>query len=80
MQFGKGDRSHRTIRAKASGLSNRRPLHLCPVCLRKLQWSIGFDVVKRYEALRQFYRVAGFADEEKWACQRLDKLKAKGGG
>src|SRR5438105_9079593 len=22
--------------------ADRRPLHLCPVCLRKLQWSIGF--------------------------------------
>jgi archaemetzincin len=30
--------------------SDRRPLHLCPVCLRKLQWSIGFDVVARYGA------------------------------
>jgi len=58
------------------GESDRRPLHLCPVCLRKLQWSIGFEVVKRYEALRQFYRTAGFADEEKWSRQRLDKLKA----
>ena len=34
--------------------SDRRPLHLCPVCLRKLQFSVGFDVVKRYQALAQF--------------------------
>jgi len=24
--------------------SDRRPLHLCPVDLRKLQWTLGFDI------------------------------------
>jgi archaemetzincin len=28
-----------------------QPLHLCPVCLRKLQSSAGCDVVARYEKL-----------------------------
>ena len=27
--------------------SDSRPLHLCPVCLRKLQYSIGFEIVAR---------------------------------
>ena len=27
--------------------SDSRPLHVCPVCLRKLHYSIGFDPVKR---------------------------------
>jgi archaemetzincin len=35
------------------GESDRRSLHLCPVCLRKLQWSVGFDVLQRYHALEQ---------------------------
>ena len=61
------------------GESDRRPLHLCPVCLRKLQWSIGFDVVKRYEALRQFYGTVGFSDEENWADRRLNKLRVAAG-
>jgi len=34
--------------------SDRRPLHVCPVCLRKLQWSIGLDVLARYTALEAF--------------------------
>src|SRR5213075_2686902 len=33
--------------------ADRRPLHLCPVCLRKLQWSIDFDLLKRYSALEE---------------------------
>jgi archaemetzincin len=55
--------------------SDRRPLRLCPVCLRKLQLSIGFDVVKRYQALAEFYRAAGFADEAQWVRNRLGKLR-----
>jgi archaemetzincin len=49
--------------------SDARPLHLCPVDLRKLQWSIGFDVVEHYRLLRDFQRQVGFEDE----AQRLDK-------
>ena len=57
--------------------SDRRPLHLCPVCLRKLQWSIGFDPLKRYESLEQTSRVLGFADEADWVAQRIKFLQAK---
>jgi hypothetical protein len=38
-------------------------MHLCPVCLRKLQYSIGFDVASRYRALAECYRKMGIADE-----------------
>lgn len=31
--------------------SDRRPLNLCPICLRKLQCAIGFSIVERYRAL-----------------------------
>lgn len=31
--------------------ADRRPLNLCPICLRKLQCAIGFSIVERYEAL-----------------------------
>ena len=55
--------------------SDRRPLHLCPVCLRKLQFSAGFDVVKRYEALAQFDRQAGLEDEAAWVDRRLEKIR-----
>jgi archaemetzincin len=54
--------------------SDARPLHLCPVCLRKLQWSIGFDVVKHYEQLYQFCQRAGFEHEAAWIARRLKEL------
>src|SRR5437867_1534961 len=49
--------------------SDARPLHLCPVDLRKLQWSVGFDVAERYRRLRAACERAGFTDEARW-CQR----------
>jgi len=55
--------------------SDRRPLHLCPVCLRKLQWSVGFDVLARYTALEQFNRAAGFSDEADWLKARIQKIR-----
>ncbi len=54
--------------------SDSRPLHLCPVCLRKLQFSIGFDVVDRYRRLLRFYREIGFEDEARWAAKRLKRI------
>jgi archaemetzincin len=54
--------------------SDARPLHLCPVELRKLQWSIGFDVVERYRRLRDFDRQAGFLDEAVWLDKRIHLL------
>lgn len=51
--------------------SDARPLHLCPVDLRKLQWSIGFEVVERYRRLRDFHRQTGFEDEGQWLDKRL---------
>jgi archaemetzincin len=51
--------------------SDARPMHLCPVCLRKLQYSTGFDVVTHYRNLLRFYQKAGFDDEARWAANRL---------
>jgi len=55
--------------------ADRRPLHLCPVCLRKLQWSIGFDLLKRYSALEGADRANGFTDEADWLTRRLKNLQ-----
>jgi archaemetzincin len=54
--------------------SDARPMHLCPVDLRKLHHSTGFDVVGRYRRLRDFCRSAGFADEERWLSGQLARL------
>jgi archaemetzincin len=55
--------------------SDSRPLSLCPVCLRKLQSSILFDVVARYHLLRQFCSNVGFVDERDWVTRRLKKIE-----
>ncbi len=56
--------------------SDTRPLHLCPEDLRKLQWSVGFDVVERYRLLADFYEANGLDDEARWVGRRLDHLAA----
>jgi len=34
--------------------SDNRPLWLCPVCLKKLHWSVKFDIDKRYDNMIDF--------------------------
>ncbi len=48
-----------------------RPLHLCPVDLRKLQYSVGFDPLERYRRLLRFTRNKGFNDESEWLTDRI---------
>ncbi|MFP3866857.1 MAG: archaemetzincin [Desulfobacteraceae bacterium] len=54
--------------------SDSRPLHLCPVCLRKLQYSIGFEVVDRYHRLLPLCQGLGFTDEAQWLKTRLARI------
>jgi len=54
--------------------SDARPLHECPVDLRKLHDGIGFDVPRRYADLCRFYRKAAFDDETAWTQKRLEEL------
>jgi archaemetzincin len=58
------------------GESDSRPFHLCPVCLRKLQWSVKWDLVKRDESLAALYHEFGFERESNWTKARLTKMKA----
>ena len=53
----------------------RQPMYLCPVDLHKLHTLVGFDVVKRYEDLLEFFKRRGFKKEEKWVARRLKYLK-----
>ena len=57
--------------------SDSRPLHLCPEDLRKLEWSVGFDVLERYRRLAALYRELGFTDEAAWIERRLAHVEAK---
>jgi archaemetzincin len=54
--------------------SDSRPLFLCPACLRKLQYSVGFDVVERYRRLLSFYNDVGFTQEAEWLSDRLKTI------
>ena len=55
--------------------SDRRPLHLCPVCLRKLSWNRGFDALKRERELLSFYKKYGLKPEAEWAEKRIKELE-----
>ncbi|MFO7891015.1 MAG: archaemetzincin [bacterium] len=57
--------------------SDSRPLHLCPVCLHKLKYSIGFDIVEWYKKLHNFYQQHGFTDEADKIKNRLDYILDK---
>jgi archaemetzincin len=50
--------------------ADARPLEPCPVCLRKLQHLVGFDVAARYDRLGALHRRLGFADDAAWLARR----------
>lgn len=53
--------------------ADAHPVHLCPICLRKLQDSIGFDAVRRYSELAKFYRKEGLKTESEWCDRQVAK-------
>lgn len=54
-----------------------QPLHLCPVCLRKLYASTGQDPIARYRAVRATYRRLGLQPEADWISRRLKEAGAE---
>jgi archaemetzincin len=60
--------------------ADAHPLHLCPLCMAKLAWSLGLDVRKRYADLAAFMQRHGFAPQAKWyrrQAARLGRLKTR---
>lgn len=53
---------------------DRAPHALCPVCLRKLQRSCGFEVLPRYARLKSFYDQHGFEAASAFAGERIQML------
>jgi archaemetzincin len=51
--------------------SDRRPLRLCPICLKKLQWNRGLDTIRRYEKLKTFFEEHHLKEEAAWINKRL---------
>lgn len=56
--------------------TDARPMHLCPVDLRKLQWSVEFDVVERYRRLEEFCAEHRLVEEAAWIAERLREIEA----
>jgi archaemetzincin len=55
--------------------SDSKPVNLCPVCLRKLQYSTKFNVIERYKKLENFYKKFGFKKQMKWIEKRLKNIR-----
>lgn len=53
------------------------PMHLCPVCLRKMHHAIRFSPVDRYRKLKAFYQKHGFKSEADWVDKRVKAIKAE---
>ncbi len=58
--------------------SDRRPMHLCPVCLRKLHVAADFDVIDRYRRLLEFYGEVRFEQESRWVEGQLRRITQGG--
>ncbi|MDA8745920.1 archaemetzincin [Rubripirellula amarantea] len=54
--------------------ADAQPNHLCPVCLRKLQWACKFDVADRYSTLKRFAETAQWEDEALWLQRRCASI------
>jgi archaemetzincin len=59
--------------------SDDQPCHLCPVCLNKLEWNVGFDRAKRYRALAAVYDEAKLEPEKKWCLEQATRSETKPG-
>ncbi len=51
--------------------SDGRPLNLCPICLRKLHWNRGFDIIRRYERLWAFCTEHNLEEQAIWLSRRI---------
>jgi archaemetzincin len=54
--------------------TDRRPMNLCPVCLRKLFHAVGFAPGPRYRELARFFAGHGLETEAAWADARADEI------
>jgi archaemetzincin len=55
--------------------ADARPLHPCPVCLRKLHSAIEFDPAVREEQLASVLRELGIDDEAAWSARRAQWIR-----
>jgi archaemetzincin len=53
---------------------DRRPMHLCPVCLGKLCWNLGIEPAAYLTALKTFCRENNLHTEASWYEKAITKL------
>jgi archaemetzincin len=58
--------------------ADRRPLHLCPVCLRKVLWNLQAEPEAYLAALEEFCREQKLEEEAKWYAEARKRLKTSG--
>jgi archaemetzincin len=54
---------------------DRQPLHLCPVCLRKVLWNVQADPAEYLAGLEKFCVQHNMDDEAKWYAAVQERLK-----
>ena len=59
---------------------DKKPLHLCPVCLRKLHISAKFDVIERGRRLLSLYQEFGWVEDAAWTEQWIAAVSDEGNG
>lgn len=67
-----------TFRCTMNGIAHldeldETPLHLCPVCLRKLHLVTGLDPHTRDLALRSQFERLGLSAEARWLAERIER-------
>jgi archaemetzincin len=57
--------------------ADRKPLHVCPPCLRKFCWNLQLKPVPYLKRLQAFYKKYEFADEAEWCSKAMTALESK---
>lgn len=57
--------------------ADRRPLHMCPVCLRKVLWNLQAEPDAYLEKLEKFCAEQGLEEETRWYAAAREQLRAK---
>ena len=57
--------------------SDSRPLHFCPICLRKLYASFPEDPVVRYQRILKTLHEIGLNEEAEWFAERLQVMQSR---
>lgn len=61
------------------GESDAAPLHLCPLCLRKLQNGCLFEPRGRYQRLLEWYEEHGFVEDAGWVRSQINVIDTAAG-